>query len=318
MSNIGNFIPPGPLKTPVLFLVFNRPYVTEKVFESIRRVQPARFYVAADGPRLNIPGEVEKCKRVRGIASAVDWDCDMHTLFRDKNLGCRVAVSSAINWFFEHESEGIILEDDCLPSLSFYWFCEELLDRYRDDSRIMQICGSNFSHSRNRNQCSYYFSKYGPIWGWASWRRAWEYYDVEMKLWPEVKKKKILNNFCDSKKERKYRENIYDRVFSGLINTWDYQWGFAKLINSGLSIIPVINMISNIGFAGDGTHIINDNSPFASMKALDVDFPLQHPQMICRNRLADQEFINNFVLSSPLRNMEQKIASIFKKFVRIL
>lgn len=139
-----------------------------------------------------------------------------------------------------------------------------------------------------------------------------------MKLWPEVKKKKILNNFCDSKKERKYRENIYDRVFSGLINTWDYQWGFAKLINSGLSIIPVINMISNIGFAGDGTHIINDNSPFASMKALDVDFPLQHPQMICRNRLADQEFINNFVLSSPLRNMEQKIASIFKKFVRIL
>ena len=179
----------------------------------------------------------------REIASAVDWDCTIYTLFRDKNLGCRVAVSSAINWFFEHEPEGIILEDDCLPSLSFYWFCEELLDRYRDDTRIMQICGSKLSHSKIRDYCSYYFSKYGPIWGWASWRRAWEYYDVEMKLWPEVKNKRIYYNFYNSKKERKYRENIYEKVFSGLINTWDYQWGFAKLINSGLSIIPVSNIV---------------------------------------------------------------------------
>lgn len=287
-------MPPGHLKTPVLFLVFNRPDVTKKVFETIRKAQPARLYVAADGPRLNIPGEVEKCRHVRGIASAVDWDCDIYTLFRDKNLGCRVAVSSAINWFFEHEPEGIILEDDCLPSLSFFWFCEELLDRYRDDTRIMQICG------------------------WASWRRAWEYYDVEMKLWAEVKNKEIYCNFYDSKKEKLFRENIYDKVLSGLINTWDYQWGFAKLINSGLSIIPVRNMISNIGFESDGTHSRNKKNPFACMKASDIISPLQHPKFVCRNRVADQGFINNFVLGSRRRIMEQKIASLFKKIMRIL
>jgi len=193
------------LKTPVLFLVFNRPDTTRRVFEAIRAARPARLFLVADGPRERQPDDKEKCERVRYIATDIDWDCEVKTLFRKENLGCKNGVSSAIDWFFSHVDEGIILEDDCLPTESFFWFCEELLRRYRNDSRVMQICGSNFLRGWQRNNDSYYFSGYGPIWGWASWRRAWIYYDVDMKLWPEVKEKKILLDICDGKREMFYR-----------------------------------------------------------------------------------------------------------------
>lgn len=176
------------LNVPVLLLIFNRPDTTQRVFHEIRGASPLQLFISADGPRENKPGEFEKCQITRDIVRQVDWDCEVYTNFRDKNLGCKIAVSSAIDWFFENVEEGIILEDDCLPSFSFFRFCEELLEKYRDDERIMQIGGTNLLSEWQRSDDSYYFSKYGAIWGWATWRRAWQYYDVNMKLWPEVKK----------------------------------------------------------------------------------------------------------------------------------
>jgi hypothetical protein len=311
-----NFTPPHPLKTAVLFLIFNRPDTTKQVFEAIRKAKPPRLYVAADGPRAEKAGEAEKVEQVRRIATQVDWNCEIKTLFRDKNLGCRVGVSSAIDWFFENEEEGIILEDDCLPNQSFFWFCDELLERYRDDTRVMQICGSNFLNGWQRNDESYYFSQYGPIWGWASWRRAWAYYDVHMKLWPEVKEKKVYLDFCDGKREISYRLNLYDKLFAGEIDTWDYQWGFAKMINSGLSVTPNVNLISNIGFGREGTHVTIGDSLFANMRTIAIHFPLKHPKFICRDRISDKRYFNNFVDRGIMKSILCKLLSFCRSLTR--
>jgi len=307
------------LKAPVLFLIFNRPDTTQRVFAAIRQAKPARLFVAADGPREDRPGEAEKCARARSIIENVDWDCKVVTLFREKNLGCRKAVSSAIDWFFENVEEGIILEDDCLPSRSFFMFCQELLEYYRNDTRIMQICGLNVLKEWNRSGYSYFFSNYGPIWGWASWRRAWKHYDVDMKLWPEIKGKKFYEDFCQNKEEAEYRQSLYDKVFSGEIDTWDYQWGFAKMVNHGLSVIPSVNLISNIGFDADATHTVADrNNPYATMKTYDVKFPLNHPRYAVRDCLADQRYLNEFMPINPVKNnLRQRLLQLISGAERL-
>ena len=278
------------LKTPVLLLVFNRPANTSRVFDAIRQAKPSRLFIAADGPREERPGEREKCEEVRRIATAVDWDCEVVTFFREKNLGCRRAVSSAIDWFFAHVEEGIVLEDDCLPSQSFFYYCQELLGHYRSDTRIMQVCGSNLLNVPGRSGHSYFFSNYGPVWGWASWRRAWQHYDVEMKLWPEIKDKNLHEYFCQSPEEVKYRLDLYDKVHSGEIDTcWDYQWGFAKMINAGLSITPATNLISNIGFGVDATHTTAVCS-YSDLSVTDLTMPLNHPQFVLRDNNYDHRY----------------------------
>jgi hypothetical protein len=303
-------IPSPPLKTAVLFLVFNRLDTTKRVFEAIRQAKPSRLYIASDGPRDNRAGEEAIVQAVRDyIINHVDWNCEIKTLYREHNLGCKYAVSSAITWFFENEESGIIIEDDCLPSQSFFIYCQELLDCYRTDTRIMQICGFSFLKKWKRGGYSYYFSNYGPIWGWASWRRAWKCYDVNIKLWPEIKEKKLYEDISQNKAEAEYRRNLYDNLYAGKINTWDYQWGLAKLINRGLSIIPSVNMISNLGFAGDGTHTVSDsNDPYANMDIYDLELPLNHPKYVIQDRVADDKFVNEFMMIKPMKNQIKRIA----------
>lgn len=177
---------------PILFIIFNRPETTKAVFHEIRKNQPFQLFVAADGPRREIFEDIENCRKVREIIQLIDWECNVQTLFRDENLGCKIAVSSAIDWFFSQVDEGIILEDDCLPDQSFFPFCQELLEKYRYDAKIMMIGGSNFQFNKNKFEYSYYFSRYFHIWGWASWKRAWQFYDVEMKAWPEIDRKSVV------------------------------------------------------------------------------------------------------------------------------
>jgi len=182
---VSEFIPPSPLRTPVLFLVFNRLDTTKKVFQVIKKAKPPRLYIAADGPRETKEGEAERVKAVRDyVMSNMDWECEVKTLFREKNLGCGKAVSEAITWFFENEEMGIILEDDCLPTQSFFWFCEELLIRYKHEEKIMQINGSSFLPNIDIKE-SYFFSKYNHIWGWASWRRAWKHFHMQYPNWED-------------------------------------------------------------------------------------------------------------------------------------
>ena len=271
------------LSTPVAFLIFNRPDLTEIVFEAIRQAKPKKLLVVADGPRF--PGEVEKCQKSRAVIERVDWDCEVLTNFSEENLGCKRRVSSGLNWVFSEVEEAIILEDDCLPTPSFFYFCQTLLEHYRDDERVMHISGDNFQLGQSRTEYSYYFSKYAHIWGWASWRRAWKYYDVYLKTWSEYKNLEMISSLCEDYYEQKYWTDIFERVFRGAVNTWDYQWLYACWSQNGLSILPNSNLVSNIGFGLDATHVAGD-SPWARLPVTDI-WQVKHPPFIARNKEAD-------------------------------
>ena len=251
------------MHTAILFLVFNRPDTTIRVFETIRQAKPPRLYVAADGPRKDKIGEKEKCEEVRSIIKQVDWDCEVKTLFRDNNLGCGKAVSQAITWFFENEEEGIILEDDCVPSFPFFSYCEYLLEKYRYDTRVWMVSGSCFEENiTSLTEYDYLFTKYGNIWGWASWRRCWNHYDLLMKDYNLFIKNGGFKNIYSSK-EAKCFTQMYDRLSKDKklpSSTWDYQWFLTRLMN-GLSIVPTLNLVENIGEYGahynGGSSLIN-------------------------------------------------------------
>jgi len=272
---------------PILLLIFNRPDLILNVFGEIRKRRPAKLYIAADGPRESVQGDKEKCGQAREIIGQVDWDCEVKTLLRERNLGCKAAVSSGIDWFFKNEDKGIILEDDVLPISTFFRFCEELLEYYKDDKRIMMISGDNFQFGRKRSEYSYYFSRYTHIWGWATWKRAWSYYDVDMKLWPEIRDKGLLADILSNKREVSYWRKIFDKVYAGRINAWSYQWLFASWLQNGINIMPEINLASNIGFGKMGTHT-KVKCKRANLKRREINFPLAHPPYIIRNTIADK------------------------------
>jgi len=274
------------LKTPVALLIFNRPETTKLVFEKIREAKPPGLFVVADGPRENSPDDRGKCIAARAVIDSVDWECDVITDYSDENLGCRKRISSGLDRVFDNTEEAIILEDDCLPHPSFFRFCEELLAKYRDDERIMMISGDNFQSGNKPDYHSYYFSRYMHIWGWASWGRAWKNYDVNMKLWPEVRSNDKLFEWLGDKKAAAYWTEIFENTYQNKINTWDYQWAFACWLQKGLSVLPNVNLISNIGFNEEATHT-ESNSPFANMSVNSMNFPLDHPPSVIRNITAD-------------------------------
>jgi len=274
------------LDSPVLFLVFNRPETTKRVFESIRQARPRQLFLAADGPRTNVQGEAEKCAAVREIVSQVDWDCEVQTLFRDRNLGCKGAVSSAIDWFFEYVEAGIILEDDCLPSDTFYGFCSELLSRYADDERVMMISGDNFQDGHLRGSASYFFSRIPHIWGWATWRQAWSLYSLDMELLPKFLESGGLESISCDVDVQNFWLSSFINVYQGRINTWDYQWMFAMFAAGGVSICPQYNLVSNLGFGKASTHTKEDGNRYACMERMEIG-NIDHPEAIEIDEEAD-------------------------------
>lgn len=284
---------------PVLFLVFNRPEVTQKVFEEIKRAQPPRLYVAADGPRSHKEGERERCEAVRELTSKVDWECELKTLFREENLGCKLAVSSAIHWFFEHEESGIILEDDCLPDQDFFHFSAQMLAYYREDMRVMEISGSNFvGNNYTKEQDSYFFSRYTHVWGWATWRRAWKHFTLEMTDYEEVKANGLLNHTFASEKEAKHFWNAWEMTRKGVLDSWAYRWQYAHRVQSGLTVVPKKNMVSNIGFGADSTHTGDKGNPLENFPRTHMDYPLRHPELMIWDKEADKYFYDNFLVLS--------------------
>ncbi len=276
-------------KIPILFLIFNRQEETKQVFEEIKKQKPKYLYVAADGPRPDKPGEAELCEQTRAVIKEVDWNCEVKTLFREENLGCRKAVSEGITWFFNNVKEGIILEDDCLPSKSFFKFCEENLEKYRHDTRVMHISGEN-PLDNEFGDTSYYFSKIPHIWGWASWRRAWSLYDVDFQHFDYFIENNIIENIFKQKEVQKYWNKVFTRVKNGEINTWDYQWTYALFVNSALSIVPNKNMVSNIGFGATKATHTNENAKCANRKVYEIG-KIIHPEFI----IPCQEAINEIL-----------------------
>jgi len=271
--------------TAVLLLVFNRPETTRCVFLKIREAKPRRLYIAADGQRPGIDGEAELCRKVREISTAVDWDCEVKTRFLEENQGCKLAVSSAISWFFENEEYGIILEDDCLPDGSFFQFCGELLERYRDDSRIMMISGTNIEQE-TAGKNSYDFSRYPHIWGWATWRRAWQFYDDTMNAWPQFRQSETFRTMFDGRTSRYWR-NVFDRAYENRINSWASVWALCYFVKGGLSIFPASNLVSNIGNLAEGTHTNIFFDTAMGSQLFPLAFPLIHPDKIKINEKYD-------------------------------
>lgn len=278
-------------KTPILFLVFARPDTTKRVFECIRQIQPVKLYVAADAPRKDRPDEVRRSKEVRHIVDQIDWPCEVHTLFRDNNLGCKIAVSSAISWFFEHEEYGVILEDDCLPDLSFFPFCEELLIKYKDDDRIGHISGNCFFPNLIDQQYSYDFCSFSHIWGWASWRRVWKNYDVNFLYWKEAScnKSKRKSLFKSLREEIYFSSFISDTLAENKkINTWDVQYLFMLRVQSQLSIYPSVNLVTNIGLNDPNATHTNKKDHKNYILSNEISLPLVHPQYVISNNAIDR------------------------------
>lgn len=277
-----------PLGVAVLLLVFNRPDATARVFDAVRAVCPPRLYIAADGPRPGRPEDVADCARVRGIALATDWPCEVHTLLREENLGCRRAVEEALDWFFTAEDAGIVLEDDCLPGPAFFPFCDLLLARYRDDARVFSISGSNFQIERHAY--SYYFSKHFHCWGWASWRRAWQHYRAHADPDADALLHGLARLADGSRWFVPYWLQVARLVKLRRVDSWAYRvslWCFSREAGEvALHVIPDCNLVMNIGFSGEGTHVHGDAPEVEVTDAF--AFPLRHPPSPIRDATADR------------------------------
>lgn len=285
------------LATPVAFIIFNRPETTRRVFAAIREARPRTLLVVADGPRSHREGEAEPCRQARAVIDSVDWECQVLTDYASENLGCMRRVSSGIDWVFRNVDEAIILEDDCLPHPTFFRFCSELLDRYRHDPRIAQICGVNFQFNRHLPCHSYYFSRYNHIWGWASWRRAWQMNDNEMAAWPGYRSTGQLAGILSGEREAAYWTEVLDRVYAGEIDTWDCRWTFSCWRHNLLSVIPAVNLVSNIGFGPGATHTPTPNR-YAAMETGPMVFPLAHPPAVERGARED-DYVGNTMFVKP-------------------
>jgi len=260
---------------PILFIVFNRLDTTQIVFEEIKKVKPKKLLVAADGPRQERVGEKEKCEEVRKyILDNISWKCEVKTLFREKNLGCGRAVSSAINWFFKNVEQGIILEDDCLPNTSFFKYCQKLLEHYKNEKKVMHIAGVQFAPNKE-NGPSYYFARLMHCWGWASWADRWKQYQFDLKDYDE----KNIEKFSPDKNVQGYWLKILDMIKEEKIDTWDYQWTFKIVEKDGLCINPSINLVSNIGYGGDSTHTFDKGNPNANLPTFDLK-EIIHPKKV--------------------------------------
>lgn len=282
---------------PILFIIFNRPDTALRVFDRIKSARPEELFIAADGPRLGRDGESALCRQARSIVELVDWDCEVHTLFRDKNLGCKQAVRSALDWFFRHVEEGIILEDDCVPDPSFFPFCQELLEKYRDNPKILSISGFNFGYAPSDKQTSYSFSRYMNMWGWATWRRSLKLIDYEVQQWNEINKvgfihRNTRSSFFDFDwKWIKDWRKTFDDLINRHVDTWDYYWFFAAFKNGLLTVFPHQNLVENIGFNQQATHTHDEGSHITKIQSGSINFPLVHPEKITRNKDFEENYI---------------------------
>jgi hypothetical protein len=306
------------MKVPVLLVVYNRDKTLIKVLDSLKEAGIQKLYIASDGANIEKIGDQLKVDKVREIIKNLNWDCEIKYLIRDENVGCKLGVSSAIDWFFEFEESGIILEDDCLPNESFWIFCELMLKKYKDNERIMTISGTNSQNGIKRGGGSYYFSNYNHVWGWATWRRAWKNYDGNIEFWQQMKYKDTWKNKFKDKIQRKYWEDIFDQVYSnnGKWDAWDYPWTCCIWNQDGINIMPNDNLVTNIGFGPDATHTKSFSSEFANLPTKVVKkFELKEQEIIEIDEVADLYTFNKHFGGEGQRTLKYKIKRKIKKIL---
>ncbi len=288
------------MKSPVLFITYKRYDTAIKVFHSIKKAKPPKLYFVSNAPNPNHPTEKKMVAKVRSIAKKIDWPCELHKLFRKKHLGVKDSISSSISWFFGHETQGVILEDDCLPNQSFFIFCDILLDKFKTDRRVMMISGNNFQDGRAVGKASYYLSRLIHIWGWATWKRAWELYDINMTEWPKHKKL-LTENIFNTIPEKNYWTRIFNNVYAKKIQTWDYQWVYTCWKYNGFSINPNCNLVSNIGFGTQATNTKNKFDLNANLKTFEIKLPLIHIKTFNYLNIPDIYTSRKYLQISPLK-----------------
>ena len=277
-------------QVPILLVIFRRPDTTAVVFEELRKLRPTQLFIACDGPRAGNQTDVAKIAETQAIVEKVDWPCEVHTRYRTENYGCGPGMTDAITWFFEHVERGVIMEDDCLATPSFFRFCEEMLERFKDEEKVIHISGVNFQDGVKRSEASYYFSIYQHCWGWASWRRAWKLYDYHMPDYPEFKKSGGFNYVSKKQSVIKSWQKALDDIYHGVVKSvWSYQWSYATWKNKALCITPAVNLVSNIGFGPEATHTTYVDF-LADRERFELQWPLVHEKKLKPNREADLYF----------------------------
>lgn len=304
-------MPVNGFNTPVAMVVFNRPQTTRKVFKKIAELRPTKLLVIADGPRLDRPGESAVCAEVRSIFEGVDWPCEVLKNWADSNLGCQERVVSGLNWVFSLVEEAIILEDDCIPDPSFFYFCEELLAKYRRDTRIAAISGTNFLAKYFESNDSYYFSRFGGNWGWATWRRAWERYDRYLNSWPDNRRNGVMSEIFERPRMANFWSKLFDRIHDDTDpNIWDFQWLYTGLINNAVTVVPRVNLVANIGFGSDATHTSEIDRRLV-VPSQTMSFPLTHPKAVVPMSSIDRRL--HSLYSMPLsRRIARKLVRMAK------
>jgi hypothetical protein len=286
------------------------------VFDAVSKVRPAKLLLIADGPRQDRDGEAEACCKVRDIVAHVDWPCEVFKSFSDANLGCGERMISGLNWVFSLVEDAIILEDDCLPDLSFFPYCQELLERYRGDSRIAYISGDNLVDGYATSDCSYLFSRIGGIWGWATWRSEWQRYDRHLNDWPTIRNQRALAEILDGPKAIELYTRIFDAMYDKKgPDTWDYQWLYTNLTNNSLAIVPKTNLVTNIGFGKDATHTTVADTRFM-LPATSMDFPMRHPVSIIPSRSFDRRRIQDQLPPPILFRVLNKLRRLAGRAIR--
>ena len=298
------------IKAPVVLIIFNRPELLKKTFEMVRQYQPKELFIIADGPRKDHPGEAEKCKETRNIVSNIDWECKVHQNYSSDNMTCSKRIHTGLSWVFKKVDRAIILEDDCLPNSDFFDYCATLLELYKNEEKVWSITGDNFQSGRKRGSASYYFSKYFHGWGWATWARCWNTaIDENLSFWPSLKKSKEWTLMHPNKHERKYWGDIYDDIYNGKLDYWDYWFSASITKNYGLTATPNVNLVTNEGFGPDGTHTL-----FAKKKSGLKNYSignLTHPEAVKKDKNADS-YLYNYHYGGKSQFIYRKLLRFFK------
>ena len=295
--------------TPVLFLIHRRPELAVQVLGAIRQARPARLLVAADGPEGDL-----RCQQTRRLVlQGIDWPCSVLTHFSQAQLGCRKAVSQALDWGFGLHEKLIVIEDDCLPDVSFFQFCTELLERYEGRPEVMQISGCNETGHEPSDGYSYFASRFPSIWGWASWRRAWQHHDPYLQAWPALRQTTTWSKTCRFRGEAAWRTSLYDAGCAGDVDAWSFAWNFAQHARGALSLIPSRNLVANLGWGADALHTRDVSDPRARMTTGEMKFPLQHPDVLKADGRADLGYFNKYCRPpSLLKRVSRKLRRILK------
>lgn len=310
---------------PVLLIVFNRPEGVSKIVDVLRRLKVERLYVAADAPRDGNDDDVIKCKQVLNIFNEIDWPCSIKYKINEVNRGSWLTIPMAVDWFFANEPQGIVLEDDCIPSVSFFRFCDVMLKRYEDDPHIMWINGSNLGWNSNKEMGDYFYSRFAISWGWATWRRSWKMFESYRYGSPGRRKTRMIirEMFPKSWMQRCYWGSVFRYAYS--LQNWDFRWQLAMWAAGGLSCTPKFNQISNVGFDNTGVHGGNVFDPRGNIKVFDLPDVIKSPKVICKNEELDK-YLSNFlyrvsffgIIKMEIARKFPSIRPLYKKVQRFL